>query len=194
MLQPIHSDLSCDSFEEEPNMAQDAFNKSIFRQSEDSGVDSPPLVRRANPIGYDDESMEDTDIGYQMHFHISPYPYDMSREEVEDRRFLSSRIDLSLPNDSNWSREPPSRGLQQSVDFSCYFKPLPYREMMDDSRSAGDSSEGDDFPHGFVSFGEAYGILNSSSTQTEACNMQGRFPSPAQVSIGSESDSVHYDY
>eukprot|EP00545_Synedropsis_sp_CCMP1620_P012464 CAMPEP_0119017118 /NCGR_PEP_ID=MMETSP1176-20130426/15435_1 /TAXON_ID=265551 /ORGANISM="Synedropsis recta cf, Strain CCMP1620" /LENGTH=175 /DNA_ID=CAMNT_0006970731 /DNA_START=34 /DNA_END=558 /DNA_ORIENTATION=- len=152
-FQPIHSDLSYESYEEEPTFAQECFNKSIFRQPEDAeGVESPPLVSRANPVGMDEDDDDDDDYSCchddEMYNVITPYPYSPCQEELEDRDHLVSEI----PQLATLSDE--------RIDYSFYFA----------SNIQGGSMWED-------------GIAHSYSTQTESCAAeQRRTASPAQIS------------
>jgi hypothetical protein len=161
-FQPIHSDLSCESYEEEPTFAQECFNKSIFRQPEDpEGSKSPPFVSRANPIGMEEDDSDDDysccheDVEHDaMYRIITPYPYSPCQEELEDRDHLVSE----MPQLATLSAEAPR------IDYSFYFSANGPGPMWEN------------------------GIAHSTYTQTEACAVeQHRTLSPAQIS---DTDSM----
>lgn len=161
-FQPIHSDLSYESYEEEPTFAQECFNKSIFRQPDDGdGDQSPPTVSRANPIGMDeDDEYSCCEQDEEMYNIISPYPYETCQEELEDRQDLVSE----MPQLGALSGDPID---SEPINYSFYFQP----KFDSSSRSVWED-----------------GIAPSNSTQTESCAVeQRRTASPAQIS---DTDSM----
>jgi hypothetical protein len=115
LFQPIYSDLSYDNHEDEPTYSQELFNKSIFRQPEGEGIGSPPTVSRANPIGMEED--DDDSSGHDEAFFnvITPYPYSLCQEEVEDRLSLESDI----PRLATFSS---IGGACEVIDYSFYFE------------------------------------------------------------------------
>mmetsp|Transcript_27525 Transcript_27525/g.40667 ORF Transcript_27525/g.40667 Transcript_27525/m.40667 type:complete len:179 (-) Transcript_27525:59-595(-) len=115
-FQPIQADPSYEAYEEEQTLADEYFNKSIFRQPDEvDDAGSPPTVTRANPIGMDYE--DERHIFYdddELNSGITPYPYSPCREEMEDRLDLVSE----MPQLASLSSAESS---DSSIDYSCYF-------------------------------------------------------------------------
>ena len=161
-FQPIHSDLSYESYEEESTFAQECFNKSIFRQPDDAGGNgSPPTVSRANPVGMgEDEDEEFCYLDDEIYNVITPYPYSPCQEELEDRHHFVSEI----PQLATLSSDDEAGG---AIDYSFYFETKVETQP-----------------------GQLWedGIVHSYSTQTEACAAELRsVSSPAQIS---DTDSM----
>lgn len=159
-FQPIHSDLSYESMEEEPTFDQECFNKSIFRQPEDAEANEQPmLVSRANPVGMDeDDDYSCCQEEEEMYNIITPYPYSPCQEELEDRDHLVSE----MPQLATLSADAE----EERIDYSFYFSPSSRqgRPMWED------------------------GVAQSFSTQTETCSVErGHTASPAQIS---DTDSM----
>lgn len=153
-FQPLHSDLSYESHDDETNSVQECFNKSIFRQPEDETAGSPPNVGRANPIGMDEDDDDSCCHDQEFYNVITPYPYSPCQEELEDRQHLVSEI----PQLATLS----SVGGGDIVDYSFYFEmnlEIQPREIVDCE------------------------IAHSYSTQTGSCGTELReVLSPAQIS------------
>jgi hypothetical protein len=159
-FQPLHSDLSYESHDDEANSVQECFNKSIFRQPDDEATGSPPNVGRANPIGMDEDDDDDSCCHDEEFYNvITPYPYSPCQEELEDRQHLVSEIPQLATLSSVEGRD--------IVDYSFYFEmnlDIHPSEMVDRE------------------------IAQSYSTQTGSCATELReVLSPAQIS---DTDSM----
>ncbi|KAI2501696.1 hypothetical protein MHU86_12764 [Fragilaria crotonensis] len=140
-FQPIYSDLSYDNHDDEPTYSQELFNKSIFRQPEDDGIGSPPTVSRANPIGMEEDDDDSSCHDEAFYNVITPYPYSICQEELEDRQSLESEI----PRLATLSSIGEARDV---IDYSFYFETdmrLEPQQIWDD------------------------GIAQSCVTQTDSC-------------------------
>lgn len=166
-FRPLHSDCS---FDEEPS--RECVSRGIFRQSRYDM--SPPSMCRANPVSAMEEDDDDDGSNvcpYELSpSMISPFPLSPCQQELQDRHQLSNQIA------SSW----------QEVDYSFYFEPLP--DQMDDESMFDDASFEDLQTSTSCPFWED-GVmhLNISMAESNALNVM-RTSSPAQISVGSDSD------
>lgn len=127
IFRPIDLELCCDSYDE-PTIAQQSRNKSIFRiPNDDDAVRSPPSVARANPI-MDEEMRECENCNERTA--LSPYPYwSPSAEEIEERQHLMLGMEdwrEPFEDDSPCQEEKKNdETTGKPMDFSCFFENVP---------------------------------------------------------------------
>lgn len=202
VFRPIDLDLSCDSYDE-PTIAQQSRNKSIFRVPNDDLVLSPLSVTRANPIRSDEEMRESEDCNERVA--ISPYPYSPSAEEIEERNHLmlggmELREGLEESSRQEEMKNSNNATAGKPVDFSMYFENVPAvmhqdvdSDVDDVSFIYDDDNESILEEEGFVlepvspSIWDTVPTSPPRSTEEIKCQVDSRF-SPAQVSVGSDSD------
>jgi len=197
IFHPIDLELSCDSYDE-PTIAQQSRNKSIFRVPNDAAV-SPPRVTRANPI-QDEEMRECEDCNDRAA--ISPYPFSPSAEEIEERQNLMLGMDWREPFEESPRQEAIkscSKTIGQTVDFSFYFENTP-TDIQDVDSDVDDVSfiyEDESIleEKGFVLecvtpfIWDSVALSAPQSTEDAKFGYDPRF-SPAQISVVSDSEQT----